>query len=64
MTEIKSTTALPPSSAPRQAAAANDLALKLLQPMQGLLAAGENAEAEVVSIREAAQAFRLVLRLT
>ncbi len=64
MTEIKSTTALPPSSAPRQATAANDLALKLLQPMQGLLAAGENAEAEVVSIREAAQAFRLVLRLT
>ncbi|MCW8157350.1 flagellar hook-length control protein FliK [Stutzerimonas stutzeri] len=64
MTEIKSTTALPPTSAPRQPIAASDLALKLLQPMQGLLAAGENAEAEVVSIREAAQAFRLVLRLT
>ena len=64
MTEIKSTTALPPTSAPRQAIAASDLALKLLQPMQGLLAAGESAEAEVVSIREAAQAFRLVLRLT
>jgi hypothetical protein len=64
MTEIKSTTALPPASAQRPAIAASDLALKLLQPMQGLLAAGENAEAEVISIREAAQAFRLVLRLT
>ncbi|EWC42052.1 flagellar hook-length control protein FliK [Pseudomonas stutzeri] len=64
MTEIKSTTALPQASAPRQAAAASELALKLLQPMQGLLAAGEQAEAEIVGIREAAQAFRLVLRLT
>ncbi len=64
MTEIKSTAALPQTSAPRQSIATSDLALKVLQPMQGLLAAGENAEAEVVSIREAAQAFRLLLRLT
>ena len=40
------------------------LALKLLQPMQGLLAAGESAEAEVVSIKEALQNFQLTLRLT
>ncbi len=64
MTEIKSAQPLPPASTPRQAAAASELALKLLQPMQGLLSAGESAEAEVVSIREAAQAFQLVLRLT
>ena len=32
--------------------------------MQNLLAAGEQIEAEVVSIREAAEAFRPVLRLT
>ncbi len=64
MTEIKSTTALPPTSATRPAVAAQDLALKVLQPMQNLLAAGEQIEAEVVSIREAAEAFRLVLRLT
>ena len=64
MTEIKSTTALPQAGMPRQSAVSSELALKLLQPMQGLLAAGEQAEAEVVGIREAAQAFRLVLRLT
>ena len=64
MTEIKSTTALPPTSATRPAVVAQDLAPQVLQPMQNLLAAGEQIEAEVVSIREAAEAFRLVLRPT
>lgn len=63
MTEIKSTPAIPTSGPSRQAAAA-DLAMKLLQPMQGLLLAGESAEAEVVSTKEALQSFQLTLRLT
>lgn len=64
MTEIKSTQPLSAVAPPRSATAAADLALKLLQPMQGLLAAGESAEAEVVSIKEALQNFQLTLRLT
>lgn len=40
------------------------MALKLLQPLEGLLLAGESARAEVVAIREQAQQFQLVLRLT
>lgn len=64
MTEIKSTQPLPPANQPRPATAPVDLALKLLQPMQGLLAAGESAEAEIVSIKEALQNFQLTLRLT
>ncbi|TLX64745.1 flagellar hook-length control protein FliK [Stutzerimonas nosocomialis] len=63
MTEIKAAQPLP-AAPPRSAAAAADLALKLLQPMQGLLAAGESAEAEVVSVKESGQAFQLILRLT
>lgn len=64
MTEIKSTQAIPASGPSRPVTAAADLALKLLQPMQGLLLAGESAEAEVVSIKEALQSFQLTLRLT
>lgn len=64
MTEIKSTQPLSGAAPPRSATAAADLALKLLQPMQGLLAAGESAEAEVISIKEALQNFQLTLRLT
>ena len=64
MTEINRTQPLPPVSQTRPAMATADLALKLLQPMQGLLAAGESAEAEVVSIKEALQNFQLTLRLT
>jgi hypothetical protein len=64
MTEIKSTQAIPASGPSRSMAASADMALKLLQPMQGLLAAGESAEAEVVSIKEALQSFQMTLRLT
>ncbi|MGY8818055.1 MAG: flagellar hook-length control protein FliK [Pseudomonadales bacterium] len=64
MTEIKSTQAIPAAGPARPAVAPADLALKLLQPMQGLLAAGESAEAEVISIKEALQSFQLTLRLT
>ncbi|MFZ3154363.1 flagellar hook-length control protein FliK [Pseudomonas sp.] len=52
----------PPSSRPNVVAA--DLALKLLQPMQGLLASGETAKAEVIALKEMAQSFQVVLKLT
>lgn len=64
MTEIKPTQPLPPAPAVRQAVAAADLALKLLQPMQGLLAEGESADAQILSVRQAQQDFQLTLRLT
>jgi hypothetical protein len=64
MTEIKSTQAIPASGPSRPISTAADMALKLLQPMQGLLAAGESAEAEIISIREALQTFQMTLRLT
>ena len=65
MSEISGTRPLPavaPSS--RAPAAATELALKLLQPMQGLLASGESAKAEVIALKEMAQSFQLVLKLT
>ena len=64
MTEIKSTPAIPASGPSRPTASPAEMALKLLQPMQGLLVAGESAEAEVVRIKEALQSFQLTLRLT
>lgn len=65
MSEISSSRPLPatpPSSRP--AASANDLALKLLQPLQGLLASGETAAAEVVALKQEAHSFQLLLKLT
>lgn len=64
MTEIKSTQAIPASGPSRPITTTADMALKLLQPMQGLLAAGESAEAEIISIKEALQTFQMTLRLT
>ncbi len=40
------------------------MAVKLLQPLEGLLAKGESATAEVVSLKQVAQSFQLLLRLT
>lgn len=54
--------ATPPPSRPAQAAA--DLAVKLLKPLEGMLAAGESAKAEVVAVKESAQSFQLLLKLT
>jgi hypothetical protein len=42
----------------------NDLALKLLQPLQGLLSSGETAKAEVVALKEVASSFQIILKLT
>ncbi len=40
------------------------MAVKLLQPLEGLLAKGESATAEVISLKQVAQSFQLMLRLT
>lgn len=65
MAEISSARpATPPSAPARPVVAPVDMALKLLQPLDGLLSSGETARAEVVAIREQAQQFQLLLRLT
>ena len=65
MSEISSPRPLPPTSASgRPTPAVADLAVKLLQPMQGLLASGESAKAEVIALKEVAQSFQLLLKLT
>ena len=65
MSEISSPRPLP-SSPPviRSTVTAADLAVRLLQPLEGMLAEGESAKAEVVAIREQAQSFQLLLKLT
>lgn len=40
------------------------MAVRLLQPLEGMLAAGESAKAEVVAVREQAQSFQVLLKLT
>jgi hypothetical protein len=38
--------------------------LKLLQPLEGLIAAGQSAKAEVLSLKQTDQTFQLLLKLT
>lgn len=65
MTEISDSRPIaPPPPASRPLANAADLAVKLLQPLDGLMASGETAKAEVVGLKEGAQAFQLMLRVT
>lgn len=65
MTEISGSRPIaPPPPASRPLANAADLAVKLLQPLDGLMASGETAKAEVVGLKEGAQAFQLMLRVT
>ena len=65
MAEISSARPIPaPSTQARPVAAPVDLALRLLQPLQGLLSAGESAQAEIINIREQAQQFQVLLRVT
>ncbi len=65
MREISSSRPLPPTTpTTRPSAAATDLALKLLQPLEGLLAKGETAKAEVIALKETAQSFQVLLKLT
>ena len=66
MAEISSSRPLPaatPATRPAQVNAA-DLAVKLLQPLEGLLAAGQSAQAEVLEAKAVAQSFQLLLKLT
>ena len=64
MSEISSPRPLPPAvPVIRNTATAADMAVRLLQPLEGMLAAGESAKAEVVAIREQAQSFQLLLKL-
>jgi hypothetical protein len=66
MAEISSPRPLPatsPAARPATPSAA-DLAVKLLQPLEGMLAAGETAKAEVLAAKEVAQSFQLLLKLT
>ncbi|HWV08736.1 MAG TPA: flagellar hook-length control protein FliK [Pseudomonas sp.] len=65
MSEISSPRPLPPTApSSRPNAMAADMAVKLLQPMQGLLASGETASAEVITAKEVAQTFQVLLKLT
>src|SRR3546814_5635733 len=43
---------------------ASDLLLKLLTPVEGLIGAGQTAKAEVLSLKQAEQAFQLLLKVT
>lgn len=63
MTEIRGPAPLPSASALRPASASADFALRLLQPLQGLLAPGQSGRAEVIDVRSGATDFQLVLRL-
>lgn len=66
MAEISSPRPLPATSPVVRPATPNaaDLAVKLLQPLEGMLAAGETAKAEVLAAKEVAQSFQLLLKLT
>jgi hypothetical protein len=67
MTEISASLPglqLPVSSQSPPQTSAADLAVKLLQPLAGLMANGESASAEVLSLKETPQSFQLTLRLT
>ncbi|BAN49700.1 flagellar hook-length control protein FliK [Metapseudomonas resinovorans] len=65
MTEISGARPLPPSQPTvRPMQNSVDTALKLLQPLDGLLAAGESADAEVIALKETAQSFQVLLKLT
>lgn len=65
MSEISSPRPLPaPLPVSRSSPTAAELAVRLLQPLEGMLKPGESARAEVIAVREQAQSFELLLRLT
>ena len=51
------------ASSARSAVSAGEL-LKVLQPMEGVMALGQSAQAEVLDLKQTAQNFQLLLRLT
>lgn len=58
--------ALPPSPAPiaRTPSTATELAVRLLEPLAGLLEEGQSAKAEVLSLRSEHNSFAVLLKLT
>ncbi|MBX9754157.1 MAG: flagellar hook-length control protein FliK, partial [Pseudomonadaceae bacterium] len=62
--EISSPRTLTPPTPVVRPNAAVEQAIKLLQPLDSLLAVGESANAEVIALKEVAQSFQLVLKLT
>jgi hypothetical protein len=62
--EISSPRPLPPPTQVVRPNAAAEQALKLLQPLDSLLAVGESAKAEVLALKELTQSFQLLLKLT
>lgn len=63
--EISSSRPIAPTApVARPSVASTELAIKLLQPLAGLLNTGESADAEVIALKEQAQNFQLVLKLT
>ncbi|MCE6983685.1 flagellar hook-length control protein FliK, partial [Pseudomonas frederiksbergensis] len=61
--EINNLAALIPANPPLRAAMTAEL-LRLLQPQQALLAPGETAKAEVLTLRQVGQDFQMLLKLT
>lgn len=62
--EIGASRPLPPPGNRAAVQPAAELALKLLQPLQGLLTEGQQAQAEVLSLRQQQQSFQVLLKLT
>lgn len=63
MTEINSLSAQNAITSQAMKAGMTGELLRLIQPLPGLLAPGETAQAEVMSLRQTGQDFQLVLRL-
>ncbi len=64
MPEISSPRPLQPLPPPRPAISAAELTVKLLEPLEALLAPGKTATAEVVNLKATEQSFQLLLKLT
>lgn len=62
--DISSLAPLPPTVVLVKAGVTPNEILKLIQPVDGLVAAGESVDAEVVSLKPADQAFQVLMRLT
>jgi hypothetical protein len=62
--EISSPRPLPPPPPATRPNVSAEQAIKLLQPLEGLLANGESAKAEVIDQKAVAQSFQLLLKLT
>src|SRR3546814_15718156 len=55
---------LPQAPATTRMPAVTGELLKLLTPVEGLIGAGQTAKAEVLSLKQAEQAFQLLLKVT